>query len=438
MDTAQDTALWRKITFRLLPLLILLYTVAYVDRSAVGFAQLTMGTDIGIDAAAFGLGSGLFFLGYFLFEVPSNMLMRKTGARVWFFRILLSWGIVTMLTAFIWNEWSFYVVRFLLGVCEAGFYPGVIVYLATWFPHRNLTKATGRFVVAAPLAFVILSPLAGWLVSISGGGMDGWQWLFIVVGGVAVLCAFVDLAFLPKSPQTVHWLTDDEKNYVESELEKDKVEMGLTDTRNPLRSLVDPRVLIFSAVFFCQAAGVYGLSFWLPQVIKAFNVTDWQVGLLTDIPYLCALVAVFWAAGWVNKHFKWNWKPLIVILVIAGVFIALSAAMPVPALQLIALAIVAMAAYNVAGVFWQLPNGILTGATAAVGIAAINSIGNLGGFVGPYAVGLLTKWTGNTKAGMFLLGGIFILGAILTPVAKRVITNYKVPEQDLAINRTQS
>ena len=436
MDTAQDTALWRKITFRLLPLLILLYTVAYVDRSAVGFAQLTMGTAIGIDAAAFGLGSGLFFLGYFLFEVPSNMLMRKTGARVWFFRILLSWGIVTMLTAFIWNEWSFYVVRFLLGVCEAGFYPGVIVYLATWFPHRNLTKATGRFVVAAPLAFVILSPLAGWLVSISGLGMDGWQWLFIVVGGVAVLCAFVDLAFLPKAPQEVHWLTDEEKSYVASELEKDKVEMGLTDTHNPLRSLVDPRVLIFSAVFFCQAAGVYGLSFWLPQVIKAFNVTDWQVGLLTDIPYLCALVAVFWAAGWVNKHFKWNWVPLIVILVIAGIFIALSAAMPIPALQLIALAIVAMAAYNVAGVFWQLPNGILTGATAAVGIAAINSIGNLGGFVGPYAVGLLTKWTGNTKAGMFLLGGIFILGAILTPVAKNVIQNYKVPEADLAVNRT--
>ncbi len=435
MDASNDAPLWRKITFRLLPLLIVLYTVAYVDRSAVGFAQLTMGNDVGIDAAAFGLGSGLFFVGYFLFEVPSNMLMQKTGARIWFFRILLTWGIVTMLTAFIWNEWSFYVIRFLLGVCEAGFYPGVIWYLTTWFPHRHLTAATGRFVVAAPLAFVVLSPLAGWLVSITAGGMEGWQWLFLVVGAVAILCSIVDLIWLPRGPKTVHWLSDEEKAYINQELDKDKATMGLTDSRNPLRSLADKRVLLFSAIFFCEAAGVYGLSYWLPQVIKAFGVNDVQVGLLTDIPYICALVAVLWAAWWVNRHFTWNWAPLIATLVISGVFIALSAVITVPVVQLIALTVVAMAAYNIAGVFWQLPNGILTGATAAVGIAAINSIGNLGGFVGPYAVGLLTQWTGNTQAGMYLLGAIFVVGAILTPVVKKVIENYHVPEQDLAVNR---
>jgi len=253
---------------------------------------------------------------------------------------------------------------------------------------------------------------------------------------VAIIFSFIDLAFLPKSPETVKWLSDDEKGYITSELEKDKVDMKLTDTRNPLRSLVDKRVLIFAAIFFCQDVGIYGLSYWLPQVIKSFGVSDFQVGLLTDIPYICALIAVLWAAVWVNKHFRWNWAPLIAVFVICGVFIALSGAITNSVLRLICLVIVAMAAYNVAGIFWQLPNGILTGATAAVAVAAINSIGNLGGFVGPYAVGLLTQWTGTTKAGMYFLGIVFIIGALLIPVAKKVIENYKVPDEDLAINRT--
>ncbi|WP_159791856.1 MFS transporter [Puerhibacterium puerhi] len=421
MVTVNEAALVKRITLKLLPLLVILYTVAYVDRSAVGFAQLHMGADVGIGDAAFGLGAGLFFIAYFLFEVPSNVLMQKYGPRMWFVRILLTWGAITALMALTQGPISFYVLRFLLGVAEAGFYPGVIFYLTTWFPHRHRTKATGTFVVSAPLAFLIMSPLAGWLLGVEGLGMVGWQWLFVVVGVAAMVMAIPTWKFLPESPRSVKWLSADEVAWIEGELEKDKRERGQEDGKNPLRTLLDKRVLTFALLFFPSTVGVYGLSFWLPQVVDKFSSSNMQTGLLTDIPYVFALVGVLVTSRWAARKFAENWVPLAVLFLGAGLGMGASAFFHAPVAQLAALSLAAFCVYSIAGVFWALPSGVLAGATAAVAIAAINSFGNLGGFIGPYVVGIFTDVTGTTAAGMYFLMIVLWLGALGTFAARRAV-----------------
>lgn len=421
MVTVNEAALVKRITTKLLPLLVILYTVAYVDRSAVGFAQLHMGADVGIGDAAFGLGAGLFFIAYFLFEVPSNVLMQKYGPRMWFVRILVTWGLITMAMAFTQGPISFYVLRFLLGVAEAGFYPGVIFYLTTWFPHRHRTRATGTFVISAPLAFLIMSPLAGWLLGVSGLGMVGWQWLFLVVGAAAVVMAIPTWKLLPENPRSVKWLSADEVAWIEGELEKDKRERGQEDGKNPLRTLLDKRVLTFALLFFPSTVGVYGLSFWLPQVVDRFSTSSMQTGLLTDIPYVFALIGVLVTSRWAAKRFSENWVPLAVLFLGAGLGMGASAFFTTPVLQLAALSLAAFCVYSIAGVFWALPSGVLAGATAAVAIAGINSFGNLGGFIGPYVVGIFTEASGSTAAGMYFLMAVLWLGAVGTFAARRVV-----------------
>ena len=421
MTQVNETALIKKVTLRLLPLLVALYTVAYIDRSAVGFAQLSMGADVGIGDAAFGLGAGLFFVAYFLFEVPSNVLMQKYGPRMWFVRILVTWGVITAAMALTQGPVSFYVLRFLLGVAEAGFYPGVIFFLTTWFPHRHRTKATGTFVISAPLAFLIMSPLAGWLLGVSGLGLSGWQWLFVVVGLAAVLMAIPTWKFLPETPRAAKWLSTHEADWIENELAKDKAERKQEDGKNPLRTLIDKRVLVFALLFFPSTVGVYGLSFWLPQVVDRFSSSTLQTGLLTDVPYLFALVGVLVTSRWAARYFKDNWVPLACLFVGAGLGMGASATFSSPVLQLASLSLAAFCAYSIAGVFWSLPSGVLAGATAAVAIAAINSFGNLGGFIGPYVVGIFTQATGTTEAGMYFLMVVLFLGAVGTFAARRVV-----------------
>ncbi|GAB2450847.1 MFS transporter [Xylanimonas ulmi] len=421
MVTVHEADIVKRVTRKLLPLLVVLYTVAYVDRSAVGFAQLHMGADRGIGDAAFGLGAGLFFIAYFLFEVPSNVLMQRFGPRMWFVRILVTWGAITMLMALTQGPGTFYVLRFLLGVAEAGFYPGVIFYLTTWFPHRHRTKATGIFVISAPLAFLLMSPLAGWLLEVEGLGMVGWQWLFLVVGATAVLMALPTWRYLPEGPRSVKWLSRAEADWIEGELARDKVERGQEDGKNPLRTLVDKRVLTFALLFFPSTVGVYGLSFWLPQVVDRFSGSTLNTGLLTDVPYVFALVGVLVTSRWAAKRFRDNWVPLAVLFVGAGVGMGASAFFTTPALQLAALSLAAFCVYSIAGVFWALPSGVLAGATAAVAIAAINSFGNLGGFIGPYVVGVFTQASGSTAAGMYFLMAVLWLGALGTVIARRAI-----------------
>jgi MFS family permease len=413
-----EKALIKKITLRLIPFVMIMYTVAYVDRSAIGFAQLHMGTDLGISSAAYGFGAGLFFLAYFLFEVPSNMIMPRFGPRKWFVRILVSWGLVTLLMAFAKGPDSFYFLRFLLGAAEAGFYPGILYYITLWYPQRHRTKATGIFVMAAPLAFLVMSPVAGYLLGVNGLGMVGWQWLFIVVGGCAVLMAIPTWLYLPDSPRDAKWINAEEETWIEDELKKDAIELHQVDHRNPLRALLNKKVLIFAALFFPSTVGVYGLSYWLPQVIKGFGNSDIATGWLTDIPYVFALIGILLTSRWASK-FKENWIPLSVIFTGGAIGIGMSGVLQSPAVQLVALSVAAFCLYSIAGVFWALPTRFLMGATAAVGIAAINSFGNLGGFVGPFAVGLIAQDTGSTRFGMYFLSVVLLLGAAGTLLVKR-------------------
>ena len=423
-----EKALIKKITLRLIPFVMILYTVAYIDRSAIGFAQLHMRTDIGIGSAAYGFGAGLFFLAYFLFEVPSNWIMPRFGPHRWFVRILVTWGLITVLMAFAQGPISFYILRFLLGAAEAGFYPGILYFITLWYPQRHRTRATGIFVMAAPLAFLIMSPLAGFLLGVEGLGMVGWQWLFIVVGGAAMLMAIPTWFYLPDSPRAAKWINAEEETWIENQLKKDAIELHQVDHGNPFRALLNKKVLIFAVLFFPSTVGVYGLSYWLPQVIKGFGNSDIATGWLTDIPYAFALIGILVTSRWASK-FQENWIPLAVIFTGGAIGIGVSGALQSPTGQLAALSVAAFCLYSIAGVFWALPTRFVMGATAAVGIAAINSFGNLGGFVGPFAVGLIADRTGSTHAGMYFLSAVLLLGAAGTLLVKRSLVEKGRPSE---------
>ncbi|MFK5255610.1 MFS transporter [Propionibacterium freudenreichii] len=272
----------RKITLRIVPFVMVLYTIAYVDRSVIGFAKLHMAADIGLSDTAYGLGAGLFFLGYFLFEVPSNYVMPRFGARKWFTRILVTWGLVTMATALVPNATTFYIVRFLLGMAEAGFYPGILYYLTLWYPQRHRTKATGTFVLAAPLAFLIMSPLAGWMLGLDWFSLQGWHWMFLLCGGIAVIAAIPTLLLLHDTPEDAPWMSKAEVAWIEAELAKDKATLGQVEHKNPLAAMKSKYVWVFALLFFPSTVGVYGLSFWVPTVVHRFSGSDVATGWHPD------------------------------------------------------------------------------------------------------------------------------------------------------------
>lgn len=414
-----EAALIKKMTARIVPFVMVLYTVAYVDRSVIGFAKLEMGADVGLSDTAYGLGAGLFFLGYFLFEVPSNWVMPKFGPRKWFVRILVTWGLVTMAMALTKNAPMFYILRFLLGVAEAGFYPGILYYLTLWFPQRHRTKATGTFVMAAPLAFLIMSPLAGWMLGLDWFGLRGWHWMFLLCGAVAVLAAIPTLRWLHDSPREAPWISEEEAAWIENELAKDKKELGQVEHSNPLAALGSKYVWGFALLFFPSTVGVYGLSFWVPTVVHEFSGSDVATGWLSAIPYLFGLLGIFLTSRWASR-FAENWVPLGVIFLGAAIGIGFAGAFTSPVAELASMSLAAFCLYSIAGVFWPLPTRYLVGGSAAVGIAFVNSFGNVGGFVGPYAVGAISDHTGAATNGMFFLSAVLLAGAAGTVFMKHI------------------
>ncbi len=414
-----ENDLVKKITHHIVPLVMVLYTVAYVDRSVIGFAKLEMGADVGLSDTAYGLGAGLFFLGYFLFEVPSSWVMPKFGPRKWFTRILVTWGLVTMAMALTRNSGMFYVLRFALGVAEAGFYPGILYYLTLWYPQRHRTKATGTFVLAQVLAFLIMSPIAGWMLGVNWFGLRGWHWMFILCGAVAVLSGIPTLLLLRDSPRDAKWISDSEAEWIENELEKDKKELGQVEHANSLAALGSKYVWGFALLFFPSTVGVYGLSFWLPSVVSRFSPSDVVTGWLSAIPYVFGFIGILVTSRWAST-FKENWIPLSVIFVGAAVGVGLAGVVSAPIAQLSAMSLAAFCVYSISGIFWSLPERYLVGGSAAVGIAFINSFGNIGGFVGPYAVGAISDATGSPQNGMYMLALVLVIGAAGTFVLKRV------------------
>lgn len=411
-----ESALIRRITNKLIPFLVLLYLVAYIDRSAVGFAKLHMGADIGIGDAAYGLGAGLFFVGYFLFEVPSNLLLERFGARRWFARILVTWGAITMGMAFVQGPTSFYVMRFLLGVAEAGFFPGVLYYLTQWFPVRHRGKIMGLFILSQPIAMLVTGPLSGMLLQLDGAlGLHGWQWLFLCIGAPAVLLAWPTLTRLPDGPQQVAWLDVEEKRWLAAELEKDLHLFDQTRHGNPLHALRDRRVLLLALYYLPVTLSIYGLGLWLPTLIHQFGGNDLTTGFVSAIPYAFGILGLLIVPR-SSDRLGDRYGHLAVLYAVGALAMAGSAWFGTAVLQLAALSVVAFCLFSLTALFWTLPGRFFAGASAAAGIALINSVGNLGGYFGPYGIGALKAATGTLASGLYLLAGVLVFGLLLTGV----------------------
>jgi len=417
-DRDTRAAVLRKAAWRLLPFMGLLYFVSFLDRVNVSFAALTMNADIGLSSAAFGLGAGIFFIGYLLFEVPSNLILQKVGARRWIARIMISWGLLSAAMALVNGPVSFYVLRFLLGVAEAGFFPGMILYLTYWFPASMRARVMGGFLVAVPLSSVIGAPLSTALLETSLFGLKGWQTMFLLEGLPAMLLGVAVLFVLPDRPAVARWLSPVERVTIEGMLAE---EAAHTDHVTGLRQgLMSGRVWLLGLVYFGLVLGVYGLGFWAPQIVKAAGGLDnRQTGLLTAVPYLLAAVAMVLWARRSDRTGERVWHVALPAFAGAAGFLA-SAFVADPWLGLAALSLGAVGVYAAISVFWTVPTAMLGGAAAAGGIALINSIGNAGGYLGPYAVGLLKEHTGGYAAGMVLLAVAVAAAGLLTPIANAV------------------
>jgi ACS family tartrate transporter-like MFS transporter len=405
-----------KIRRRLIPFMFLLYIVSYVDRVNVGFAALQMNTDLGLSASVFGLGSGIFFIGYFLFEVPSNLIMERIGARLWIARIMVSWGLVSAGMMFMKGPASFYALRFLLGLAEAGFFPGMILYLTYWFPRRDHARAIALFMTANATAGVVGGPISGALLTMHGlGGLAGWQWLFLLEGLPAVALGLVTLAYLPDGPQEAAWLSDQERQWLKARLAADRTAHSHTAGHKlAVRQVFsDRRVWGFCVLYFLIVLGLYSISFWLPQILKGLSRgSDFLVGILSALPYIVAAVGMVWIGRHSDRHQERRWHVAGPALLAASGFV-LSTQTQVPALALVSISLAALGIWGSLGPFWAMSTSVLTGSTAAAGIAWINSVGNLAGFVGPYVVGLLKDATGGFGTAMVALALFLVLAAII-------------------------
>ncbi|WP_342653296.1 MFS transporter [Pseudomonas sp. F3-2] len=430
---SQELRLIRRITLKLIPFLILLYLIAYVDRSAVGFAKLHMGADVGIGDAAYGMGAGLFFIGYFLLEIPSNLMLERFGARRWFARIMITWGAITMGMAFVQGPTSFYVMRFLLGAAEAGFFPGVLYYITQWFPVRHRGKILGLFILSQPIAMMITGPISGGLLGMEGvAGLHGWQWLFLCIGAPAILLTWPVLRWLPDGPKDVKWMDPVEKDWLAGELKKDLEEYGQTRHGNPLHALKDKRVLLLALFYLPVTLSIYGLGLWLPTLIKQFGGSDLVTGFVSAVPYIFGIVGLLIVPR-SSDRLNDRYGHLAFLYVIGAIGLFLSAFLGTPVLQLAALCLVAFSLFSCTAVFWTLPGRFFAGASAAAGIALINSVGNLGGYIGPFVIGWLKELTGNLATGLYFLSGVMVCGLILTGVVYRVLERKPVlPESKFA------
>jgi D-galactonate transporter len=421
MDTVETRTI-AKVSMRLVPFLIVCYFVAYLDRVNVGFAALTMNKDLGLSQTAFGFGAGVFFLAYFIFEVPSNLLLEKFGARKWIARIMLSWGILSGAMAFIpaiagatglGNERSFYLVRVLLGAAEAGFFPGIILFLTYWFPAEYRARMVGRFMAAIPISTVIGAPVSGLILGMDGiWGLRGWEWLFICEGLPTVLLGLVVMFYLTDGPDKAIWLKADERGWLIDRLRRERMIREAHGKHTLWEALAHPRVLVLSVVYFGTAAASYALGFWLPTIVKDFGFSNLQTGLITAIPYLVGAVAVFLWPLLSDRMHERKWNTALAFLVASG-GLALSTYFPDPLHKMAVLSICAVGLFAIAPLFWTLPTAFLSGTAAAGGIALINSIGNLAGFVAPYVMGYLKDATGGFTAGLLAVAFFPFLSAIL-------------------------
>lgn len=419
MTAPEEHPAFRKVARRLIPLMMVLYLVSFLDRVNVGFAALTMNADLGFSPTVFGWGASIFFLGYFLFEVPSNLIMEKVGARLWICRIMLTWGVLSAATAFVTGPTSFYVVRFLLGVAEAGFLPGMILYLGYWFPLATRGRTIALFMAAVPLASAAGAPLSGMVLQTHGFlGLAGWQWLFLIEGIPACILGIVVLLVLPDGPRQARWLSEPEKQAIAARLAVDAASAP-PSTRHALGpALIDPRVLGLGVVYFGLVMGLYGVGLWLPQMVQARGYSPAAIGWILVLPYAVSALAMLAWGRHSDRTGERVWH-VAGPLLLGGIGLAASIHAGSDLAALAAITVASAGIYAALGPFWTLPPLFLRGTAVAAGIALINAIGNLGGVAGPYVVGLLRQASSDYNSALEALALALILAGGLALILGR-------------------
>lgn len=408
-----EEAVYRKVTWRLIPFLFLCYILAYLDRVNVGFAKLQMQADLGFSDTVYGLGAGIFFIGYFFFEIPSNVILERVGARAWIARIMVTWGLISSAMMFVSSPTWFYVLRFFLGMAEAGFFPGIILYLTYWYPANRRARIVALFMMAIAVSGVIGSPLSGWIMHqfADVNGWAGWQWLFLLEGMPSVFVGIAVLFFLDNGIRAARWLSEEEKQLLERNIEHDHQEKEHFTIGQILRH---PRLLLLSLIYFCISMGLYGVSFWLPQLVKNTGVQNpLNVGLLTAIPYACATLGMWLVSRSSDLKGERRWHFASCALAGAlGLILSVSFGGSIP-LALASLSLATVGILSAFPLFWTMPTAFLAGTAAAAGIALVNSIGGLAGFVSPYIIGWIRDTTGSVNAGLYVIVMSLVLSAFL-------------------------
>jgi ACS family tartrate transporter-like MFS transporter len=408
-----------KISWRLLPLVALAYCIAYIDRSNISFAALTMNKDLGFSAYIYGWGAGIFFFGYFLFEIPSNLILEKVGARIWIARIMITWGIISGLTALITGTTSFLIIRFLLGAAEAGFFPGMILYLTYWFPAEYRGRVISTLFIAQPVANAAASIASAAILDMDGMlGIKGWQWIFIIEAIPAVLLGLVILRIMTDRPGHADWLAEDERSWLQARLDSESRQVESTGRMTWTKALADPRVVALSLIYLMSVTANYGIVFFMPQIIKGIGLSNMMTGLLSSLPYVVGTVGLL-AWGWSsdrNKERRWH---LITASSVGALGLAFAGWSGASYWALLGMSAATVGIYGSRAAFWPMPSLFLTGTAAAGAIAMINAVGNLGGYVGPFVVGWIKDSTQSFGAGLYFLAACSLMAAVITFFAAR-------------------
>lgn len=414
MDTELQRRTLMRVSLRIVPLIMVLYFISYLDRINLGFAALSMKGDLGLTSSAFGFGAGIFFWGYFLFEVPSNIALNKVGARVWIARIMLTWGVVSAGMAFVRGETSFYVMRFLLGAAEAGFFPGIILYLSYWFPASSRARVIAFFMAAAPISTAIGSPISAALLQLHGvWGVEGWKWLFVLEAMPAIVFGIFVFFYMTDRPEQATWLRDDERNWLVNTMNEEASRKAASAKHSILGGLSSPRVLALAFVYFGTSAGLYTLGIWAPLMIKQMGASIMELGILNAIPPIASVIAMILWSRHSDRTGERSWHVVLACLVAAIGLVLAAGASSLPGI-VAALVIVNIGISSAKPPLWSMPTAFLSGGAAAAGIATINSIGNLGGFAGPAMIGWIKTRTGSYSGGLYFVAGLLVLSCVLT------------------------
>jgi MFS transporter, ACS family, tartrate transporter len=408
-----DAQLFGKLRFRVMPILVLCFIAAYVDRANLGFAAIAMNAKFGFSATVYGWAAGIFFIGYTLVEIPSNLILAKVGARRWIARIMITWGIISSLTAFVWNAESLYVARFLLGVAEAGFVPGVLLYLSRWFPDNERARTVGWFQCGGPISSIVAAPISGWFMAGHGGfGLENWQLLFVIEGLPSIVMGIVVLLFLAETPDDAKWLNPAERARLKQRIAADQQQRELHGVVSLKAALTSPRILLLGLAWLLTLCGSYAVLLWLPLIVKSFGVGNAQAGWLVAVPYVLSILAILVWTRHSDRSGERTWHFALPCFV-AGACLCANYYIDSPTLAFVALSIAAASIWATVPTFWTLPTAFLGGTAAAGGLAFVNSIGNLGGFFGPYAVGYIKDLTGSFSAGLITLGVCLFAAGII-------------------------